>query len=72
VPIVLKSRSLNLLEPSGPVLACNGIAFLPCIKEIPMMMIKMIKIIIILYRREDIKLLDDWVNDIFPHEKHPF
>jgi hypothetical protein len=29
VPIVLKSGSLNLLEPSGPVKACNGIA-LPC------------------------------------------
>jgi hypothetical protein len=28
VPIVLKSGSLNLLEPSGPVKACNGIAFL--------------------------------------------
>jgi len=27
-PIVLKSGSLNLLEPSGPVQACNGIAFL--------------------------------------------
>jgi len=26
--MVLKSVSLNLLEPSGPVLACNGIAFL--------------------------------------------
>jgi hypothetical protein len=26
VPIVLKSNSLNLLEPSGPVQACNGIA----------------------------------------------
>jgi hypothetical protein len=26
VPIVLKSGSLNLLEPSGPVTACNGIA----------------------------------------------
>jgi hypothetical protein len=26
MPIVLKSRSLNLLEPSGPVQACNGIA----------------------------------------------
>jgi hypothetical protein len=25
-PIVLKSGSLNLLEPSGPVEACNGIA----------------------------------------------
>jgi hypothetical protein len=24
---VLKSGSLNLLEPSGPVQACNGIAF---------------------------------------------
>jgi len=26
VPIVLKSGSLNLLEPSGPVQSCNGIA----------------------------------------------
>jgi len=26
VPIVLKSGSLNLLEPSGPVQACSGIA----------------------------------------------
>jgi hypothetical protein len=25
VPIVLKSGSLNLLEPSGPVKVCNGI-----------------------------------------------
>jgi hypothetical protein len=31
VPIVLKSGSLNRLEPSGPVKACNGISlpFLP-------------------------------------------
>ena len=29
VPIVFKSRSLKLLEPSGPVQACNGTA-LPC------------------------------------------
>jgi hypothetical protein len=27
VQIVLKSGSLNLLEPSGPVQDCNGIAF---------------------------------------------
>ena len=27
VPIVLKSGSLNLLEPSGPVQACNGIVY---------------------------------------------
>ena len=27
VPTVLKSGSLNLLEPSGPVQGCNGIAF---------------------------------------------
>jgi hypothetical protein len=26
VPIVLKSGRLNLLEPSGPAQACNGIA----------------------------------------------
>jgi hypothetical protein len=35
VPIVLKFGSLNLLEPSGPVQSCNGIALhLPCIKVI--------------------------------------
>jgi len=28
VPIVLKFRNLNLLEPFGPVQACNGIALL--------------------------------------------
>ena len=28
MPTVLKSGSLNLLEPSGPIQACNGIAFL--------------------------------------------
>jgi hypothetical protein len=27
MPIVLKSGSLNLLEPSGPVQGCNGVAF---------------------------------------------
>jgi hypothetical protein len=34
VPTVLKSGSFNLLEPSGPVKACNGIA-LPYIKYGP-------------------------------------
>jgi hypothetical protein len=29
VPIVLKSGGLNLLEPSGPVQACDWIVFLP-------------------------------------------
>ena len=33
MPIVLKSGSLNLLETSGPVQACNGIA-LPFTNEI--------------------------------------
>jgi hypothetical protein len=33
VPIFLKLGSLNLLEPSGPVKVCNGIAMpLPCLK----------------------------------------
>jgi len=41
VPIVLKSGSLNLLEPSGPVQACNGSAlpfpliFYPMFSELP-------------------------------------
>jgi hypothetical protein len=30
VPIVLKSGNLNLLEPSGPVQGCNGIALPFC------------------------------------------
>ena len=33
MPVVLKSGSFNLLEPSGPVQACNGIA-LPFILDI--------------------------------------
>ena len=33
VPIVLKSVSLNILEPSGPVQACNGIV-LPLLTEL--------------------------------------
>jgi hypothetical protein len=33
VPIVLKSGSLNLLEPLGPVKACNGIALLLRLSE---------------------------------------
>jgi hypothetical protein len=36
VPIVLKSWRLNLLEPSGPVKACNGIAL-----PIPLLMARM-------------------------------
>ena len=36
MPIVLKSGSLNLLEPSGPVEACHGIALLFLIEEIGM------------------------------------
>ena len=37
MPIILKSGSLNLLEPSGPVQACNGFAFplpLPLVKSV--------------------------------------
>jgi len=34
VPIVLKSESLSLLEPSGPVQGCNGIA-LPVPYDMP-------------------------------------
>jgi hypothetical protein len=35
VPIVLKSGSLNLLEPSGPVQACSGIAIPFCFIIVP-------------------------------------
>jgi hypothetical protein len=38
VPIVLKSGSLNLLEPYGPVKACNGIALpldvIQCVQKV--------------------------------------
>ena len=34
VPIVLKSVSLNLLEPSGPVQACKGIALYITLMEV--------------------------------------
>jgi hypothetical protein len=34
VPIVLKSGFLNLLEPSGPVQACNGIACFPRVTSV--------------------------------------
>jgi len=34
VPIVLKSGSLNLLEPFGPVQACNGNALLKPLSHI--------------------------------------
>ena len=33
VPTVFKSGNLNLLEPSGPVQACNGIALLSSVKD---------------------------------------
>jgi hypothetical protein len=33
VPTVLKSGSINLLEPSGPVQACNGIAWHFCVRQ---------------------------------------
>jgi len=33
VPIILKSGSLHLLEPSGPVQACNGIALPLLVKK---------------------------------------
>ena len=35
MPIVLKSGSLDLLEPSGPVQACNGIALLYMFRALP-------------------------------------
>ena len=35
MPIVLKFGSLNLLEPSGPVQTCNGIA-LPLLLSLPL------------------------------------
>jgi len=40
VPIVLKSGSLNLLEPSGLVQACNGIA-LPFTNPCPTLMYRL-------------------------------
>jgi len=40
VPIGMKSGSLNLLEPSGPIQACNGIALrVPLISNIILIVI---------------------------------
>jgi hypothetical protein len=37
VPIVLKFGSLNLLKPSGPVQACNGIGLPLSVKCVPLL-----------------------------------
>ena len=43
MPIVLKSGNLNLLEPSGPVQACNVIALpLPLLKRVPVIVSSMV------------------------------
>ena len=45
MPIVLKSGNLNLLEPSGPVQACNGIALpLPFYGEVNISVEKCVEI----------------------------
>ena len=44
MPNVLKSWSLNLLEPSGPVQACNGIAFLLYTTFTDVILIRMISV----------------------------
>jgi len=49
VPIVLKSGSLNLLEPSGPVQACNGIA-LPFFKNGHSLMIFQLKLSVLSWK----------------------
>jgi len=47
VPNALKSGSLSLLEPSGPVQACNGIA-LPLPLPLPLVYLWLIEIALIL------------------------
>ena len=48
MPIVLKSGSLNLLEPSGPVQACNGTA-LPLLNSV-------VLLVLVVRREENVKL----------------
>jgi hypothetical protein len=45
VPIVLKSESLNLLEPSGPIQACKGIAL-----PLPLSALKKVKVELSLFQ----------------------
>ena len=55
MPIVLKSGSLNLLEPSGPVQACHGNA-LPFTSQ---------HTFIVLYYKLNTKILEELVATIF-------
>ena len=50
MPIVLKSGNLNLLEPSGPVQACNGVAlpfFLPGVLDMALNLKSVLFIVVI-------------------------
>ena len=58
MPIVLKSGSLNLLEPSGPVQSCNGVA-LPLSKHIYMIDIYNGDVVFCEVRAEDEETSDD-------------
>ena len=58
MPIVLKSGSLNLLEPSGPVQPCNGIAL-----PLPLSLLKCTSIkILTLFPDEEPEV---WVENFF-------
>jgi len=52
VPIVLKSGSLNLLEPSGPVQAYNGIALILLCKRTKYRWQKIFNIIFLLDKKK--------------------
>ena len=54
MPIVLKSGSVNLLEPLGPVQACNGIALpLPALPMLLEIHWKPLWVLYALYRQTD-------------------
>jgi hypothetical protein len=53
VPTVLKSGSLNLLEPSGPVQACNGIGFTFYLKT--------------MHHKSDMQQVPHWVTTNISH-----
>ena len=68
VPIVLKSGSLNLLEPSGPVQACNGIAL-----PLPFICVWYFRLSQTVISQMTVWLLHNWVQEMqLPEVKYGF
>ena len=62
MPIVLKSGSLNLLEPSGPVEACNGIALPFCVCMCVCIYLYILYILLIIEHNSDVSPENQHIN----------